>query len=493
VTASTVAREEVPDFLSHCQASSTGNPMLEQIKDRGADAVLAIFRLVKNGMVHAIDNQAVLQSAGQSRQILADFASVVGNNLSITFLGDTIFVCGQLLRASRAVYESAIELGEVFARCNVSELTIESEVTVEDMIAMTGLLVQGYRVPERRDEVLTAKIPHVSLKKTEGELTRRNTGSESSLEERILRLYATSLVVLRGFFDSVANGTTVLPYRIKRLSQQLVSLTEKGDVAMLGLTAMGNAHRDDAGRAVLSAILALVIARQVTSERLVLARLTMAALMADSGRVRIMGAEGRDTLIALDEDTDMRVPAATATVCIATGGVNVTNALRTVVTSEATILEREKLLGPLYGRQMTPLVEAQVLRLARALLDHLAPRDAAVSPKSPLDALEAVAATPGVDQLLLRLFVTAVGLVPTGSVVEFETGEWGVVVGPSKTEGAFDRPIVRLVTDRSGRPLNPPREVDLGGAAPGSRVFPRIANVVPPKQARFNVTRVFFG
>ncbi len=308
-----------------------------------------------------------------------------------------------------------------------------------------------------------------------------------------MRFYATSLVVLRSFFDSVASGATILPYRVKRLSQQLVSLADSGDTALLGLTAMGNAERDDAGRAVLSAILALVIGRQVTTERVALARLTMAALMADAGRIRVAGPEGRDVLMELTEDDECKVPALTATVCVATGGVNVPNALRTVVTTETTWLEREQLLGAVYQREMAPLVEAHILRLARALIDHLAPRDAAVGTKSPLDALEAVAATPGIDPVLLRLFIGAVGLLPTGSVVEFETGEWGVVVGPSKSPGAFERPVVRLVTDRHGRAMNPPREVDLGGAVPGSRVFPRIANVVPPKQARFNVTRVFLS
>jgi hypothetical protein len=77
-------------------------------------------------------------------------------------------------------------------------------------------------------------------------------------------------------------------------------------------------------------------------------------------------------------------------------------------------------------------------------------------------------------------------------VVEFETGEWAVVIGPSKNPEAFDRPIVRLVTDRNGRPLSPPREVDLGSHTTG-RVFPRIARVVAPRQARFNVTRVLHG
>jgi len=219
----------------------------------------------------------------------------------------------------------------------------------------------------------------------------------------------------------------------------------------------------------------------------------MTALMGDVGKVRVAGVKGRDELIELGDSAQAQVPAATATVCIATGGVNVPSALRTVVSTEATWLERERLLGPLYQKQRGPLTEAQILRLARAVVDELAPRDAAVPARSPLDALEAVSGTPGIDPVLLRLLIQAMGLLPTGSVVEFETGEWGVVIGPSKAENAFDRPVVKLVTDRAGKALEPPREVDLGSSGSGTRVYPRITNVLPPKQARFNVTRVFLA
>jgi hypothetical protein len=216
----------------------------------------------------------------------------------------------------------------------------------------------------------------------------------------------------------------------------------------------------------------------------------MAALMADVGRVRIAGREGRDLLVELSEDKDASVPSATAAICLATGGVNVPNALRTVVGFESTWLEREMTKGSLYARRLPPLVESHILRITRAFVNELAPRDAATAPKSVLDALSALAVTPGIDPTLARILVQSLGMLPTGCVVEFETGEWGVVVGPSKVPNAFDRPVVRLVTDRSGRPLNPPREVDLAVSS-GTRVFPRIANVISPNVARFNVTRVF--
>src|SRR6185295_10215088 len=99
------------DFLPHCVASTTGNPLLEQIRDQSSHVVLAVYRLVKNALVHAIDNSAMLETAAQSAEILQGFAAEVALAPTLTFADDSVFVCGQLLRASRKVYQTATELG----------------------------------------------------------------------------------------------------------------------------------------------------------------------------------------------------------------------------------------------------------------------------------------------------------------------------------------------------------------------------------------------
>ena len=147
-----------------------------------------------------------------------------------------------------------------------------------------------------------------------------------------------------------------------------------------------------------------------------MARLAMAALVAEAGRVRVAGPERRDRLVALPDSAEVTVPATTAAVGTATGGINIQNAERVVVVWEATWLERTNLLGPLL--------------------------------------------------------------------------EWAVVVGPSKNPEALHLPLVRLVTDRKGRALDSPKEIDLGRATQ-ARTFPRIVNVIEPDRARFNVTKPF--
>lgn len=484
-----MTRENV-DFLSLCVASRTGNPILEQIREHSAEAVLAIYRLVKNALVHALDNDAVTETVAQSCDILVRFAAEVGTGATVTFVEDTVFVSGQLLRASRKVYESALELGGILGRCGISEVVFSPALNEGDLLAFAGALVAALRDPDQRRALLDLKLPSITVRQIDRAVQRRDDDADRPLEERILKLYALALMVMRQHFDQVANGTTVLPHRIKRVAQRLVVLSESGHPALLGMTAVANAPRDDAGRAVHAAILSLAIGRQLTQNRVVLAQLAMTALLSDLGRVRLAGPRGRDLLVPLPEADERKVPLAATLVTIQSGGVNVANALRTVVIWETTWQERRGLLGDLGGGQAL-LPQSSILYTVRALLELLVPRDSS-RPLSPVAALAELAQDKAVNRELLRLLMRAVGVVPVGSVLELATGEWAVVVGPSENNEAHGQPKLRLVTDGSGNALPDSQVVDLGRLPPNSPPV-RITRVIEPGRADFNLTRSFFA
>ncbi|MBK8252491.1 MAG: hypothetical protein IPK82_07465 [Polyangiaceae bacterium] len=475
------------EYLVHAVTGTAKNPILEQIKNQGAEVVLAVFRLVKIAIVHHIDNDAVTQTIERTHRMIVDFCATVGMNASVTFADDTVFVCGQLLRASRGTYGSALELAQLLEKCSISEVSFEAAVTPDDLKELALVLSIAIRDPARRTFAVDAPLMHMTLRRKDPVLTKRERPSALPLKDRIVRMYASALVVMRQFLMHVASGATVLPQRVKRLGQSIVSLSETGDPAMLGMTAMASTHRDDAGRAVHCAILAVVTARKITNDRLSLARLATSALMADVGRTLVAGSERYERLVKLSHDEEERIPAATSELCITTGGVNFPNALRTAITYETTWLERSEALGPVYDGIWTPLIQARLLAMVRKLVDLVAPRDTSDA-RSPLEALRMLAQDPEHDAVLLKALVRAVGVIPLGSVVELESRAWAVVIGESRNEMALDRPKIAIVTDPNGKTLPKPREVDLG-ADKG----PAIVRVLGPSTAKFNVTRLFLA
>ncbi len=479
------------DFLAACKASDSRNKSLEEIRDKGAEVILAIFRMLKNSLVHSVDNKAVQMTVKETHSVIADFAATVGGYVSVTYVEETIFVCGQLLRASRSIYESAMEVGKLLSVCNVSEVSFTGDVMEQDLLELCRAFSMASRDPERRGALLDAKLNNITVRAVETSLQNQEV-DESDLPplEQALRAYASALVVMRQFFDKMAKGKTVLPHRVKRISQRLVALAESDEGALLTLTTLANAHRDEAGRAVQSAILTVAVARRLMRDRIVLSQLAMSALMADVGRVRIAGTASTERFVQLADEVERAVPSVTSALCISTGGVNVQNALRTVTAYESTYMERQVLLGAIYKRQMAPLIQSKILHVVRALLERLAPRDTS-RPMSPLDALAAVSRMPNIDETVFKLLVHALGVMPTGTVVEFETGEWGIVVGPSSNRAALARPRIKLVTDRAGQVFSKPKEIDLGTSSQ-SRRFPRITGIIEPSRARFNVAGALF-
>lgn len=476
------------DFLTMCQAVQQRNMALEEVRDKGANVILSFFRLLKNSLVHTLDNEATTQTASQTHKTITDFSATVGGQVAITFIEHTIFVCGQLLRASRSTYESAMEIGNLLAKCGVSEISYTTKVTIDDLLALADAFSISVRDPQQRDKLLNSKIDHIQIRKANISLIRNTEEDHLPNLQRMLCIYASALMVMRRFLDKTAQGRNVLPHHVKRIAQRLVTLGLIDKGALLAMTTLSNTHRDDAGRAVQSAILSLLIARSIISDRVILGQLSMSALIADVGRARIVGIEKRDQLVELPEQADRNVPSVTSAICIAQGGVNMQSAMRTVTAFETTFIERQKLLGALYHRKKSPFIQAKILYVVRTFLDHLAPRDLR-NPLSPPDALAAISRLPNIDQTIYKLLVSVVGLFPTGSVIEFESGEWGIVVGPSSFPDALDKPCIKLITDPSGEVYSSPKQIDLGDPSK-AQGLPKIARVIAPDKSHFNITSI---
>src|SRR4051812_3261698 len=264
------------------------------------------------------------------------------------------------------------------------------------------------------------------------------------------------------FYEDLQASRYILPRRIKRIAQSLVDLSEGSTPAFLGVTEVRNANFDEAGRAVNTAILAVSMAREVTQDRAVLSQIAMAGMMHDVARPRAMalsqgagpampGMQGPTTL---SEDQEDRLAAGAAAVLTALGRVNEPSITRTVLTFEALWLRRQTWLGPVYWGARSATLHARTIAIARRYNDLLTP-EPGLQPPTPDFAVATLSEElqdPN-DRTVLRMLVSALGLLPTGTVVQLNTGEVAEVVrGP---KGIGDKARIRLVMDANGQALEP--------------------------------------
>ncbi|WP_441288811.1 DnaJ domain-containing protein [Sorangium sp. KYC3313] len=437
----------------------------EQARDLAASVVQALFRLVKLSTLHAIDNQAMVRQVEETVSLVQDFGQRSGHNVSILFTRGSVFVSGQLLKANRAVYEGALELGDVLSRCGYSEIGVAKDVRASDLYALASALAEALR--SSRPALADRPAPRIRLRAVDEAVLRREVAIDREGDETsaIVRTYATAIVIIRRFYDDLRHGRYTLRQGVKRITQRLVDLSANETPAFLGVTALRNQNYDDAGRAVNTAILSLAMARQITSDVVLLQRLSMAALLFDIARPRLTGAatSGSGGLVPqLSEQQEADVPAGTAVVLTALGLVNEPSVMRTVVAYEAHWVRRQPALGPVYRGLRQPTLQARILATARAFNDLLtaAPGEAPLSADEAIAKLEQEAADPS-DRAVLRLLVGALGIFPTGTLVELSTGEVALVVQTPAHPARYSQPRVRLVLDAAGGPIPRALEVDL--------------------------------
>jgi hypothetical protein len=434
-------------------------------RDLAANLVTAIFRVVKLSTLHAIDNQAMVRQVEETVAIVSDYCQRTEHNVSILFAHGSVFVGGLLLRANRGVYEGALELGEILEKIGAAEIGIARDVRPADFYDLASALADSLR--SAKSKRIERPSPRIRLRG----FNAAALGREGAIEQRlapaaqVASTYASAVVIMRRFFEDLRRGKYELPQRVKRVAQRLVDLSIGETPAFLGVTAARNANHDAAGRAVNTAILSLSMTRQITSDPVMLSRVAMAALLYDAARARIAGVVGQGApavMPQLSEQQESESPAGTAVVLTALGRINEPSVMRTVITYEAHWVKRRASLRPLYRGLRQPSMQARIIAVARAFNDLLttAPGVAPPSADEVIACLEKEATEPA-DRTALRLLVGALGLFPTGTLVELSTGEVAVVVQTPSHPSLYSQPRVRVVLDVAGGALPRPIEIDL--------------------------------
>jgi len=442
---------------------------LEHARDMGSSNVQAVYRLLKLVQLHDMTNQAFVRQLEQTHEAIVEYGLRSGAHFNVLFASKAVFVGGQLLKGTRAAYEAATELGDILEWCGGSDLTIQKDVAQRELqlfAEAVGAALRG----AKGGSAYKAPSPKIRLRPVTDAARFRGLEIEQlTFEQKVVRTYASAVVIMRRFFADLNASRYVLPRRIKRVAQSLVDLSDGSTPAFLGVTDVRNQNFDDAGRAVNTAILAVSMARELTQDRVLLAQIAMAAMMHDVGRPRAAalgetGTKSPGAVSKLSEDAEDKLAAGTAAVLTALGRVNEPTITRTVVAYEALWLRRERFLGPLYAGDRLPTVHAKIVQVARRYNDLVTPEPGLPEPE-PNTAVAMIARdmTDEADRTVLRLLVATLNLLPVGTVVQLTTKEVAEIIVAPKTDGGppAKSTWITILRDARGAPLQRPVEIDL--------------------------------
>jgi len=459
-------------FEQNAEQEAIAQARAEERRQGAIQLVNSIYRLIKVLGIHAESNQAVAVLVNATVTAVKEYCERAGSaTASVLFADDTIFVNGQMLRVSRDAYTTGVALGALFERCGISEVTFQSSLEPSQAMEFARVMHTALRDRSLAATTVERVIPGVKLRRIDGRAKDGEIVEEIPLTQRIAHTYAASIVIMRALHDDLSRGQFQLPHRIKRVAQKLVKDAEEAPHILLSLVTARASGSDEASLAVGSAALSILMARQLTNDRALLANLAITALLFDVGR-HTYGRPGDDSVGAgigrvLNEDELDRLPAATAAILTVLGRIHTAAITRTVVSFEALWQRRAARLGPLYGGRRTPMLLSRLIATARTFTELVTP-----TPTVPALAIDDAvhlmndAAATEIDRACNKLLVATLGFFPVGTVVELSTGELAIVTAVPALASQFARPPVRIMYDESGNLLPTPLDLDLAAPSP---------------------------
>ncbi|HMR76144.1 MAG TPA: hypothetical protein PKD61_13555 [Polyangiaceae bacterium] len=416
----------------------------ERRRNAPTEVVLACFRLVKACQIHDDANQTVQQlvpAIGAAVRAYCELFSA--ETVRIMFSAEVVFVNRRLLRAPRETYAISLQLGELLAQAEANEVVFERGVDEQSALKFCRLVVEAQRSPEAARMLTQTEIRGVVV---------RHVPEADELEEerkdgpiaKVVKTYAASILILQGFYRDVAAGGTGNTQSVKRIAQKLVALFEQHPELLVAAAAAPLSDASAARRAVSTAVISISMARKLAADRALATSVAQSALLSPLGAV-IPGTAAQPSAQA----------ARTLTFVTHTGGLHPPSLRRAVLTHQV--------LGGDAADSTHALVLAQILRTAARLCDLRAPTEDGARGLGLDAAVEKLQAefSSATTAPFVRLLVSALGLVVTGTIVELTSGEVAMVTGVPRQALDFTRPKVRLLTDSSHAALATPKEVDL--------------------------------
>jgi HD-GYP domain-containing protein (c-di-GMP phosphodiesterase class II) len=306
--------------------------------------------------------------------------------------------------------------------------------------------------------------------------------------------YGKAASAVGSLTQAVRDGGTLNFKQAKRAIQNIVDLMMQDESTLLGLTTLRCHDQYTHNHSVNVSLLSLALANRAGYPKVELADLGLAALFHDMGKsaipLEVLNKPGEFTE---DEWTMMRNHP--------TEGVLSLTQLRGITNlparmAAASFEHHMNLDYSGYPKLNTPWklsLTGRILMIADCYDAMTSSRVYRRKPMSPSKVLNMMFSKSGksFDATLLKLFVNCVGIVPIGSLVVLDTDELAVVLKPAVNKSDAERPLVKVIADSHGMPIENGEELDLTEKNDVGAYRHNIIRLVDTTEYNFDISRYF--
>ncbi len=294
--------------------------------------------------------------------------------------------------------------------------------------------------------------------------------------------------------QSAREGGTLSFKQAKRAIQNIVDLMMQDEPAMLGFTTLRCHDQYTQKHSVNVALLSVALANRAGYPKPELADLGLAALFHDMGKsaipLEVLNKPGEFTE---EEWESMRSHPTEGVLSLAQlrGITNLPTRM-----AAASFEHHMNLDYSGYPKLKTPWklsLTGRILMIADCYDAMTSSRVYRREPMSPSKVLNMMFQKSGksFDPTLLKLFVTCVGIVPIGSLVELTSEEFAVVLKPAGNPSDSERPLVKVIADAHGNPVDNGSELDLTEKDDSGEYRHSIIRLIDNTEHKFDTSRYF--
>ena len=467
------------------------------VRTKGRELLGVFYSALRSLKLYPPENAVVQKSLADLTEIARELHKREGE-LEIRVSGEFVFLNSTRLRLDLDNYASFSRILSVFRDAGVGVVTVREKSSVRDWTVFLSLLQiaqKGELVERHLDLNERLQAAGVTIFELGPQSEFDDVEFRAQAKEAAKRVYAQSVSATKDVISSVRMGKSPKLSRIKRVVQGIVDQILNEDTSLIGLTTLRDYDEYTFTHSVNVCIFSVALGRKLGFGKRQLYDLGVAALMHDIGKARIpLDILGKPGSLTEEEWYTMQShPWLGVLTLFGMRGYSDIPYRAMVVAFEHHI--KTDLTGyPRHVRERTQGIYSRIVAVADAFDAATTRRSYQTTPLTPVDVLYEMRVNPrrGMDQVIVKAFISMVGHYPVGTFVVLDTFELAVVHAASPHPEAISRPTVRVVSDTVGNALYPGHLVELSLKDSATGTYPRsIIKIEDPERYGIKVSDYF--
>lgn len=459
----------------------------------GRALVVAIHAASRVMKLYPPEHQAVQKSLAELAAAATE-SRATDADLEVRVHGEFIFVNGTRLRLDLSNYSSFGRVLELFRSNGVGVLRVLREAAPREWFSLLTLLTTLGGSAEADADELARRLHAAGVDAFE---VAADAEAEEDVEEREVakaaarRTYAQSVALTKDVINSVRMGRVPSARKIKRAVQTIVDQVLTEEASLIGLTTLREYDEYTYTHSVNVCIFAVALGKRIGMSKLQLYELGVGALMHDIGKSRVP-TDLLQKSTALDEDDWRRIIAHPWLGMLTLFQLRGQQELpyRAMVVAHEHHMRRDFTGYPRVIRPRQLAMTSKIVAVADAYDAATSRRSYQTKPYPPSAVLQEMRDNPkrGLDPVVVKAFITLLGIYPSGTLVVLDTFELAVVLAANPNPEMLSRPRVVIVSDGRGNLLQPPIETDLAATGPDGQFARTIIKTADPDRYGIRVS-----